>query len=537
MAGRDIDGCGAPLDAVIVGAGFAGLYMLHRLRQLGLRAHVVEAAESVGGTWYWNAYPGARCDIPSLEYSYQFDAGLQQDWVWTERYAAQPEILAYLNHVADRFDLRRDISLGRRVVSAVLDETAGRWTVTLEGGAQATARHCIMATGCLSSAAVPAIPGIERFAGRACHTGRWPREGVDLSGRRVGVIGTGSSGIQAIPEIARQAAQLTVFQRTASYSVPARNAPLDPELQRAVKADYAAFRRRNSQMPIGAEMHHRDVSALAVPPAERAAEYEARWRGGGTAFFAAFNDLMVDAAANETAADFVRAKIRAIVRDPATAERLTPRHRIGCKRLCLDTDYYATFNRPNVRLVDLNETPIETVLPDGVQAGGERIPLDTLVFATGFDAVTGALDRIEIRGRAGRRLTEKWGAGPRTYLGLQSAGFPNLFTITGPQSPSVLTNMVPSIEQHVNFIAGCLAHMRANGLGRVEPAPAAEAAWGQHVDALAAATLYPTCNSWYLGANIPGKPRAFLAHLGFPAYVQRCEAVAAAGYEGFVFER
>jgi len=535
MSTDAVTDAGADLDAIVVGAGFAGLYMLHRLRGMGLTARVYEAADGVGGTWFWNAYPGARCDIESLEYSYQFDEALQQEWIWTERYAAQPEILAYLEHVADRFDLRRDIRFGARVVSAVFDEGAALWTVALDGGERATARWCVMATGSLSSSNLPAVPGLETFEGLVCHTGRWPRSGVDFSGRRVAVIGTGSSAIQAIPEIARQAARLTVFQRTATYSVPAGNAPLDPEVQRRVKADYRAFRLRNSLMPIGADFDHRDVSALAVPPADRDAEYEARWRRGGACFAAAFNDLVISEEANRTAADFVRAKIRAIVTDPVTAEALSPGHTFGCKRLCLDTGYYETFNRPNVRLVDVNRAPIEAILPEGLKAGGEVHAVDIIVFATGFDALTGALDRIDIRGRGGLRLKDKWAEGARTYLGLQSEGFPNLFTITGPQSPSVFTNMVPSIEQHVDFIADCIAHMRERGFRSVEPHRPAEDAWVEHVGAIAAATLYPTCNSWYLGANIPGKPRVILAHLGFPTYVERCRDVVAKGYEGFTF--
>jgi cyclohexanone monooxygenase len=522
-------------DAIVVGAGFAGLYMLHRLRGMGLGARVYEAGEGVGGTWFWNAYPGARCDIESLEYSYQFDEALQQEWVWTERYAAQPEILAYLNHVADRFDLRGDIQFSTRVVSAVYDEAAAAWTVTPEGGEAVTARYCIMATGCLSSSNIPAIEALDSFKGRIVHTGAWPREGVDFTGKRVAVIGTGSSGIQAIPEIAKQAAQLTVFQRTASYSIPARNAPLDPQAQAKVKANYKAFREHNAKMPIGSDFDHRDVSALAPSPEDRDAEYERRWNKGGTSFGAAYNDIIVNPEANKTAADFVRGKIREIVKDPAVAEALLPSQTFACKRLCLDTDYYATFNRPNVRLVDIKRAPVERITPEGLTAGGEAFGLDVIVFATGFDAMTGALHKIDIRGKGGLSLKDKWAEGPRTYLGLQTEGFPNLFTITGPQSPSVFTNMVPSIEQHVNFIADCIAYMRAKGFTRIEPERPAEDAWVEHVGAIAASTLYPTCNSWYLGANIPGKPRVFLAHLGFPPYVERCNEVAARGYEGFVF--
>ena len=521
-------------DAIVVGAGFAGLYMLHRLRSLGLRARVFEAGSGVGGTWFWNAYPGARCDIESMEYSYQFDEALQQEWVWSERYAAQPEILSYLNHVADRFDLRRDIQFDTRVQAATYEEAQGRWRVRLEKGGTATARYCIMATGVLSSANIPAIPGLSDFPGQVLHTGNWPHAGVDFTGKRVGVVGTGSSGIQVIPEIAKQAAHLTVFQRTASYTIPARNAPLDPAAQAAVKADYQGLRQRVSLMPIGAEFYHRDVSALAEAPAAREAEMEARWRKGGTSFGAAFNDLMLSKEANQVAADFVRAKIRSLVADAATAERLMPKQLFGCKRICLDTDYYATFNRPNVSLVDVSGG-IEAATAQGLRVAGRDYALDTLVFATGFDAMTGALLKVDIRGVGGLPLSQKWAEGARTYLGLQVQGFPNLFTITGPQSPSVFTNMVPSIEQHVEFIADCIAYMQPRGLTRVEPVKAAEDAWVEHVGGIAASTLYASCNSWYLGANIPGKPRVFLAHIGFPTYVQRCREVVAKDYEGFAF--
>lgn len=530
MAGKHTD-----LDAIVVGAGFAGLYMLYRLRALGLSARAFERGGGVGGTWYWNSYPGARCDIESIEYSYQFDPALQQEWVWTERYASGPEILRYLNHVCDRYGLRRDIQFNTSVVSAFWDEAGGFWTVSLDSGKQVTARYLIAASGVLSSANVPDIPGRDSFAGAQLHTGNWPREGFDFTGKRVAVIGTGSSGIQVIPEIAAQAAQLTVFQRTASYSIPARNAPLDPQALAAVKADYSALRERWSRLPIGAEFHHRDVSALEDPPESARAEMEARWARGGAPFGAAFNDLMFNRDANKVAADFVRDKIRATVKDPATAEALLPRQLFGCKRVCLDTNYFETFNLPHVSLVNLDGGSIERITAEGLVVAGKTHAVDVIVFATGFDAMTGTLLRMDIRGRDGQRLADKWAAGPRTYLGVQTQGFPNLFMVTGPQSPSVFTNMVPSIEQDVNFIAGCLGHMQARGLQRVEAQAGAEDDWVMHVGAVAESTLYTSCNSWYLGANIPGKPRVFLAHIGFPTYVDKCRAVQAAGYEGFAF--
>jgi cation diffusion facilitator CzcD-associated flavoprotein CzcO len=522
-------------DAVIVGAGFAGLYMLHRLRGLGLSVHVVEAGGGVGGTWYWNRYPGARCDVESLEYSYQFSEELQQEWEWTERYASQPEILRYLEHVADRFDLRRDIQLDTRVTAARFDETEGRWRIETDSGDAFSAQFCIMATGCLSSANTPDLEGGDGFEGECLHTGRWPHAGVDFTGRRVGVIGTGSSAIQSIPLIAEQAEHLFVFQRTPNYSVPAHNGPLDPAVQARIKAEYPDFRARNREMPagFGADLPRGEGSALDVSPEERECEFEARWQRGGLSFLGAYEDLLLSAEANETAAEFCRRKIRATVHDPAVAELLCPDQVIGCKRLCVDTDYFATYNRENVTLVDLRTTPIERITRTGLVAGGRDYALDAIVFATGFDAMTGALLAIDIRGRGGHALRDKWAEGPRTYLGLASAGFPNLFTITGPGSPSVLSNMVPSIEQHVNWIADCIAYLREHGLGRIEASTQAEDGWGAVVNEIASATLYPGCNSWYLGANVPGKPRVFMPFIGVPPYVEFCNQVAAKSYEGF----
>lgn len=523
------------LDAVIVGAGFAGLYMLYRLRQQGLRVRVLEAGDDVGGTWYWNRYPGARCDVESLEYSYQFSESLQQEWHWSERYAAQPEILAYLQHVAERFDLRQDIQFATRVASATFDEARQQWLLETETGEQFRATWCVMATGCLSMPNVPEIQGADRFQGHVYHTGRWPHEGVDFSGQRVGVIGTGSSAIQSIPVIAEQAAHLYVFQRTPNFSVPARNEPMNPELEAAIKSSYPNFRARNNEMQsaFGARHPRNEGSALEVTAAERERQYEHHWQLGGLLFLRAFGDLLIDPAANETAAEFVRKKVREIVRDPETAAKLLPDSVVGCKRLCADTGYYETFNRDNVTLVDLRREPIETITKSGIRQGGHDYALDALVYATGFDAMTGALNRIDIRGRKGTLLRDKWSAGPRTYLGLQVAGFPNLFTITGPGSPSVLTNMICSIEQHVEWIDACIRHLRDRELNCIEATEAAEATWVGHVNEVANFTLFPQCNSWYLGANVPGKPRVFMPYLGFPEYKARCDEVAAAGYQGF----
>ena len=532
-------------DVVVVGAGFAGMYMLHRLRGLGLSAHVFEAGDGVGGTWYWNRYPGARCDVESMQYSYQFSDELQQEWEWTERYATQPEILRYANHVADRFDLRKDMQFDTRVSEANYDDATCRWTIATEpvgAGNRASGQHdevraqfLIMATGCLSSANIPDFPGRDSFEGPTYHTGKWPHEGVDFTGQRVGIIGTGSSAIQSIPIIAKQARELVVFQRTASYSVPAGNGPLDETQTKAIKAEYATFRANNSLSPtaIGAQLPTLEVSALAIAPEEREKIYEERWEHGGLPFLGAFIDLLLDKNANDTAAEFARAKIRGIVKDPVVADRLSPTTVIGCKRLCVDTGYFDTFNRPNVELVDVSTTPIEEITPHGLRVGGREFELDCIVFATGFDAMTGALAKIDIRGVGGQLLRDAWSAGPRTYLGLGTVGFPNLFTISGPGSPSVLTNMIVSIEQHVNWITDCIDYLRDNRYERIEPTLDAQDAWVEFVNMVADFTLFPSCNSWYLGANVPGKPRVFMPLLGFPTYVQKCDDVAAKGYEGF----
>ncbi len=535
-------------DAIIVGAGFGGLYALHRLREAGLRARVYEAADGVGGTWYWNRYPGARCDAESLAYSMSLSPELDQEWEWTERYATQPEILRYIEHISERFDLLRDIRFERRVERARYDDASGSWFVSTEQGDRACARFLIMATGCLSVPKIPDIPGVDAFAGPSYLTGRWPHEGVDFTGQRVGVIGTGSSAIQAIPVIAKQAAHLTVFQRTPNFSVPAQNYSLDPEWVRAFKANYQEHRK----------LHKRGLASgfgdLEIEPRERtfAAESmlelsdhefeeicEDHWQTGGARFLAAGADTIVDEAANQRVADFVHRKIRNVVKDPAVADLLCPTsHPIGTKRICVDTGYYETFNRDNVRLVDLNRSPIETITPTGVQTTDEHHEIDALVLATGFDAMTGALARIEISGSEGRKLTDEWIAGPRTYLGLMVAGFPNMFTITGPGSPSVLSNMIVSIEQHVEFIMDCIEHMKQSDVTHVEAATEAQDQWVAHVAEVANATLAPKGGSWYLGANVPGKPRIFMPYIaGVAIYRAVCEDVVANDYRGFVFSQ
>jgi cation diffusion facilitator CzcD-associated flavoprotein CzcO len=526
-------------DAVIIGAGFGGMYMLHRLRGKGFSARVLEAGKGVGGTWYWNRYPGARCDVESVEYSYQFSKELEQEWEWTERYATQPEILRYANHVADRYDLRRDIRFETRVTKAVFDETENVWRVETdavgkEGGDKITARFVITAMGCLSSPNTPKIPGLADFKGPTYHTGNWPHEGVDFTGKTVGVIGTGSSAIQSIPHIARQAKRLVVFQRTANYTIPAHNRPLDPAYVKQVKASYPEMRRRAKTKPAGIDYEIPTQSAIETPEEERTRKFQERWDYGGLGFMATFNDLLLNDESNKTAQDFVKAKIREIVNDPVMAEVLTPRNIIGCKRLCVDSGYWETFNRPNVTLVDIRDEPIERILPTGVRARKKNFDVDCLVLATGFDAMTGALLKVDIRGRRGVSLKQRWNEGPKTYLGLTVVGFPNLFMITGPGSPSVLTNMLPSIEQHVDFITDCLDAMRAKGVTVIEPVEQAQEEWVGHVGSAADFTLRSTCSSWYVGANIPGKPRVFMPYIGgLPAYIQRCEAVVAGDYAGF----
>ena len=523
-------------DAVVVGAGFAGMYMLHRLRGLGFSVRVYEQGDGVGGTWYWNRYPGARCDVESMQYSYSFSEELQQGWDWSERYAPQPEILKYANHVADRFDLRRDIQFSTRVERAVFDESTNLWSVTTSQGNTVTARHVILATGCLSNARMPDIKGLKDFKGEVYHTGHWPHHPVDFTGKRVAVIGTGSSGIQSVPVIAEQASHLTVFQRTANFSIPARNAALTAEERESFRSRYPEIRRfAREEARNGIFTEAPDRGALDDGDNERRSKYEARWARGGLTFMSVYNNLALDVAANDTAANFVREMIAEIVDDPDTAKLLQPNsHPIGTKRICIDSDYYAAFNRPNVSLVDIRSIGIEQILPRAVRAGGNDYDVDALVLATGFDAMTGSVAKIDIVGRGDKTLNEKWAEGPRTYLGLMSAGFPNLFVITGPGSPSVLSNMIVSIEQHVDWIADCVSYMRDRGLAAMEAERDAEDKWVAHVNEVAHGTLYPQANSWYMGANIPGKPRIFMPYIGgVGVYRQICNEVAAKGYEGF----
>jgi cation diffusion facilitator CzcD-associated flavoprotein CzcO len=528
------------VDAVVVGAGFAGLYMLHRLRQLGLATRAYEVADGVGGTWYWNRYPGARCDSESYYYSYSFSDEIQQEWQWTCRYPEQPEILRYLNFVADKLDLRPGIQFGTRVTSALWNEPGNCWRVTTDTGENVSATFLITAVGCLSTAQKPDIEGLENFRGKWYHTGQWPHEKVDLTGMRVGVIGTGSSGIQSIPVIAAEVDHLTVFQRTPNFSIPARNGPMSDDTARQIKANYAEIRRKTRESAIGMPFDVSDKSALEVSPEERQRVYDELWDVGGFRFlFSSYNDLIVNKDANDTAAEYVREKVRQTVHDPATAEKLSPRsYPIGTKRPPIDTGYFETFNRDNVSLIDIRTSPIEAITATGIRTRDADYPLDAIVFATGFDAMTGSLFRLGIRGRGGIALDQQWADGPHTYLGVATVGFPNLFIITGPGSPSVLSNMPVSIEQHVEWIADCIQYMRDRGLDHIEATEAAQTAWVARVNEEANATLFPQADSWYMGANMPGKPRVFLPYPGgVGVYKQLCTEIAEKGYEGFVTTR
>lgn len=523
------------LDAIVVGAGFAGLYAVHRLSTSGMRVRLYEAGDDVGGVWYWNRYPGARCDVESVDYSYSFSEELEQEFEWTERYAPQAEIQEYMRYVATKFDLWPLMEFNARVDSATYDDGTDSWTIVLHDGRTAGARFLVLATGPLSIPLTPEIPGLDTFAGHVYHTSRWPEGGVDFAGEQVAVIGTGSSGVQAIPVIAAQCQHLTVFQRTANYSIPAQNRPVSPEYLAEVKANYRARRELARQAKGGSPFRYRTDSALSVGDVDRADAFEKAWERGGTHFTKAFPDIMIDSRVNQMAADFVRGKIRSIVEDPAVAEKLAPRdHPIGAKRLCADTDYYETFNRDNVSLVDLKEEPIEAVERDGIRTSSVLYDVDAIVLATGFDAVTGSFLAIDIRGSESRSLRDTWQAGPRTYLGMGVAGFPNMFLVSGPGSPSVLANMVRTAEQQVDWIGELLSYAAGRSVARIEAQQQSQDMWVEHVNEAAQGTMFLKANSWYLGANIPGKPRVFMPYAaGLPVYTEECDAVAAAGYRGF----
>jgi cation diffusion facilitator CzcD-associated flavoprotein CzcO len=532
------NGTSADFGAVVIGAGFSGLYMLHRLRdELGISARVFEAGDGVGGTWYWNRYPGARCDSESYIYCFSFDKELLQEWEWSGKYPEQPEILSYLNHVADRFDLRRDIQLNTRVTAAHFREEDNLWEVETDQGDKVTAQYLITGIGCISTGQIPDIKGRDSFEGDWYHTGAWPHEEVDFTGKRVGVIGTGSSGVQSIPVIAEQAAELTVFQRTPQYSVPARHGTVDKEFLDDIKSRYDQVWADTRASAFGFPVELNERSALEVSEEERLAAFEAGWQEGGQNFlFGSFGDLGTDRRANDTASEFVRSKIRETVKDPEMAEKLLPRdHPFGSKRPLIDTNYFETYNRDNVSLVDIRHAPIQEITATGLRTEDAEYELDVIVFATGFDAMTGSFFKMDIRGRNGLALKDKWAEGPKTYLGLATADFPNMFMITGPGSPSVLSNMPVSIEQHVEWISDLIENLREREIDLVEADPEAEIAWVAHVNEEAAQTMFMLADSWYLGANIPGKPRVFTPYTGgVGVYREKCDAVAASGYEGFV---
>lgn len=527
-------------DAIVVGAGFSGLYMMKMLRdRLGLKVRGYEAGSTVGGTWYWNRYPGARCDSDAYIYCYTFDKQLLQDWTWSERYPEQPEILRYLETVAARHDLKRNFKFNTRVVGASFNEASGLWHVQSSPGETVTARFLISAVGCLSTTNMPQFPGLDRFRGDFFHTSRFPHEGVDFTAKRVAVIGTGATAVQAIPEIAQQAKHLTVFQRTANYCVPARNGKVDPAIVKSRKADYDGIVKRLRESFFGQEHYFIPKSVLEVSAEEREKVFDQMWDVGGFAFWLAnYQDMFFSKEANDVIADYLKRKIRKTVHDPVVAEKLIPKgHCYGTKRQPLDTNYYETFNKDNVLLVDAaSDGAIETITPNGVRAGGKEYPVDIIVFATGFDAMTGPVKALNLTGRGGQKLADIWAEGPQTYLGLAVAGFPNLFIITGPQSPSVLSNMPVSIEQHVEWITECIDSMNNKGIATIEATHDAQTQWVAHVNEVVGATLMTSANSWYMGANIPGKPRNFLPYLGpegVGGYRRKCAEVAAAGYQGF----
>jgi cyclohexanone monooxygenase len=528
------------VDVVVVGAGFSGLYLAHRATLMGLSVQVLEAGSGVGGTWFWNTYPGARCDVESIDYSYSFSDELQQEWVWSERYAAQDEILAYLNHVADRFDLRRHVRLNTRVASARFDGSG--WVVETEQGDTISATFCVMAAGGLSAPKKPDIEGIDDFAGQSFHTARWPKDGVEFAGKRVAVIGTGSTGVQLVPMVAREADHVFVLQRTPNYIVPAGNRPLgDGELD-TVKASYPQRRQtgRRAASGVPAAEGQTLLAGKDLSDAERREVYERMWRiGGAPAILRGFTDVMTDPDVNLFVADFAREKIAQTVRDPETAESLSQRDfPFGAKRLCLETDYFEAFNRPNVDLVDLRKKPLERVTPTGFVAGGAEYEVDVILLAIGFDAISGAVTEIDVRGRDGRSLKEYWADGTKAALGLQVSGFPNLFLVNGPGSPAVLGNVVAFAEQHVEWITDCLGYLRDHEVATIESTDEFDETWAEHVDELGNLTLYVRAKSWYTGENVPGKPRRFLPYAGgLDRYRDHCAAVAEKGYEGFVLRK
>ncbi len=524
------------VDVIVVGAGLGGLRALFSLRGIGLSTTVLEASDDVGGVWHVNRYPGARCDVESYDYSYMFSAELEQEWRWSERYATQPEVLSYIHHVADRFDLRKDIAFNTRMAAAEFDADAGRWTASSEDGRQWSAQFLLLAVGQLSTTKQPQFPGEDAFRGEIYHSAKWPREGVSFEGKRVGIIGTGSSGVQMTPIIAQQATHLTVFQRSANFSIPAANAPVSDDEDREVKASYAERRNKALNSPSGLGFVPNGASALDASPEDRAQIYEAAWNRLGFGFALAYKDILLDETSNETAAEFIRSKIAEQVDDPLTRDLLTPRgFPFGTKRPSVDSNYFQTFNRDNVSLVNIKASPIEMITADGIQTQDATYPLDIIIYATGFDAFTGSLLAPQIKGRGGVTLSEKWGAGPVTYLGLGVSDFPNMFIIVGPGSPSLLSNVILSIEQQVDWLCAFLADARNKGVDVIEASPESEKQWVEHVNLRAKETLYPKAESYYVGAEVAGKPRVFMPYSGgVRGYRRMLEKVAESGYDGFI---
>ena len=526
---------GDRFDAIIVGAGFTGLYMMHVLRQKGFTARLVDAASDVGGTWYWNRYPGARCDIESMQYSYQFSEELQQEWVWKERYASQPEILSYIEHVTDRFDLRRDIQFDTRIEAATFDEAANEWAVETDRGVTLRARYFIMGVGCLSAPIKPTFDGEDTFTGETYQTSIWPKDPVDFKGKRVGIIGVGSSAIQAGPLIAEEAEHVYIYQRTPNYVVPSQNRPLTAAEVTDIKSDYKGFRAKAYAGLTAFLFQRHDQSVFDLSPDERRARFDEYWNIGGLPFLGAFNDILFDDDANQACVDYWRSRVDEIIDDPKIADLLTPDEEFGCKRLCSGTGFYEMFNRDNVTLVDVRGTGIERITPTGLTAEGIDYDLDMIIYATGFDAMTGSVTRIKITGKDGQTIQQKWDEGPKTYLGLMISGFPNMFNMVSAGSPSVLATMVTSAEQHGDWVGECLEYMRDNGKAVIDATPEAEAEWSAEVKRAGDASLRTNCDSWYVGSNVEGKPRAFAPYIGgWPTYVARCDAETTSDYANCV---
>ena len=520
------------LDVIIVGAGFSGLYMLYKMRKMNLKALIIERASDAGGTWFWNRYPGARCDIESIEYSYSFSDELQQEWNWSNRYSDQSEILDYVNYVVKKFNLKENIVFNTSVKSATFDENLKNWIVETDSKSYSS-KFCVMATGTLSSIKQPNFDGLENFKGDWYVTGEWPHEKLDFTSKKVAIIGTGSSAVQSIPVIAEEAKNLTVFQRSPNYTIPANNRPLTEKELSNAKSSYDQIREKAKYTRAGIGYNQfEERKLLDLSSEEIQKELNNRWKIGGQEIFTAgFTDVGVNVEANKIVADFVKSKIKEIVKDPNVAELLSPEDAIGCKRLCADTNYFETYNRENVELIDLNSNPINSITENGILTKNKEFKFDTIIFATGFDAMTGALQAIDITGKNGKKLKQVWKDGPKSFLGLLINGFPNLFTVTGPGSPSVLTNMMVAIEQHVEWISNCINFLSKSNLNEVEADELFQIEWMDHIEEVAKNTLRYTCNSWYVGANVPGKKRVFMPYAGgFGKYREKCDEIAENNY-------